>query len=193
MGNLASVYNAFKKIGFEAKIINNSSEISKYDKIVLPGVGAFKDAMDHLKEFNFIDEIKKHVEKEKPLLGICLGMQLLFKSSEEFGQNDGLGLINGQVVKFNIPNSDLKIPHMGWNQISWKKDSILCKGLSQSTYLYFVHSYHAQCEDSYAIGKTHYGYNFVSAVEHNNIFGFQPHPEKSHESGLKILKNYAEF
>ena len=190
MGNLASVYNACSKFTKDLKIVKNADDLKNLDKIILPGVGAYKDAMQHLEDSGLKDAILDFANSKKPLLGICLGMQLLFESSEEFGYTKGLGLIEGKVVKFDKSKmgSDLKIPHMGWNKIV-NKDNPLFKNL-QNPYLYFVHSYHVVTDDKYTIATTNYGYDFVSAVNKNNIFGFQPHPEKSHNNGLKILENF---
>lgn len=190
MGNLASVYNACSKFTKDLKIVKNADDLKNLDKIILPGVGAYKDAMQHLEDSGLKDAILDFANSKKPLLGICLGMQLLFESSEEFGYTKGLGLIEGKVVKFDKSKmgSDLKIPHMGWNKIV-NKDNPLFKNL-QNPYLYFVHSYHVITDDKYTISTTNYGYDFVSAVNKDNIFGFQPHPEKSHNNGLKILENF---
>ncbi|MCT7496097.1 imidazole glycerol phosphate synthase subunit HisH [Aliarcobacter cryaerophilus] len=190
MGNLASVYNACSKFTKDLKIVKNADDLKNLDKIILPGVGAYKDAMQHLEKSSLKDAILDFANSKKPLLGICLGMQLLFESSEEFGYTKGLGLIEGKVVKFDKSKmgSDLKIPHMGWNKIV-NKDNPLFKNL-QNPYLYFVHSYHVVTDDKYTIATTNYGYDFVSAVNKDNIFGFQPHPEKSHNNGLKILENF---
>ena len=190
MGNLASVYNACSKFTKDVKIVKESSEIKNLDKLILPGVGAYKDAMEHLESSNLKNAILDFASSGKPLLGICLGMQLLFDSSEEFGYTKGLGLIEGKVVKFDKDKmqENLKIPHMGWNKII-NKQNPLFKDL-KDPYLYFVHSFHAKTKEEYIIGETTYGYNFVSAVNKNNIFGFQPHPEKSHNNGLKILENF---
>lgn len=190
MGNLASVYNACSKFTKDLKIVKNADDLKNLDKIILPGVGAYKDAMQHLEKSGLKDAILDFANSKKPLLGICLGMQLLFESSEEFGYTKGLGLIEGKVVKFDKSkmSSDLKIPHMGWNKIV-NKDNPLFKNL-QNPYLYFVHSYHVITDDKYTIATTNYGYDFVSAVNKDNIFGFQPHPEKSHNNGLKILENF---
>ncbi|HAC70644.1 MAG TPA: imidazole glycerol phosphate synthase subunit HisH, partial [Arcobacter skirrowii] len=180
MGNLASVYNACSKFTKDLKIVKNADDLKNLDKIILPGVGAYKDAMQHLENSGLKDAILDFANSKKPLLGICLGMQLLFESSEEFGYTKGLGLIEGKVVKFDKSkmSSDLKIPHMGWNK-TVNKDNPLFKNL-QNPYLYFVHSYHVVTDDKYTIATTNYGYDFVSAVNKDNIFGFQPHPEKSH-------------
>ena len=195
MGNLASVINAFAKIGVDATLESDPSKLSQYDKLILPGVGAFGDAMDHLKENGMDEAVKTFAATGKPLLGICLGMQLLFESSEEFGQTEGLGLIPGKVVAFDEEKFDhpLKVPHMGWNELFQQKQTPLFAQLPEDFYLYFVHSFHAVCDDAYAIGKTHYGYEFVSAVQNGNIYGIQPHPEKSHENGLKIIENFAKL
>ena len=193
MGNLRSVQNAFSKIGESSTIIKDPDALKNFDRVVLPGVGAFGDAMEHLKEYGLDQAIKEFTNSGKPFLGVCLGMQLLFDNSEEFGTHNGLSLIDGDVKLFDKEKfqTPLKVPHMGWNEIITKK-SPLFKGLDEKFYLYFVHSYHVVCADEYVIGKTHYGYDFTSAVCKENIYGFQPHPEKSHENGLKILKNFTE-
>jgi len=201
MGNLASVINAFAKIGANARLESDPTKLAQYDKLILPGVGAFGDAMEHLKENGMDKAVIAYAQSGKPLLGICLGMQLLFESSEEFGAHKGLGLIPGKVVAFDEAKFDHphKVPHMGWNELFQQavgaNPSVcpLFEGLDKDFYLYFVHSYHAVCDDTYAIGKTHYGYEFVSAVQNNNIYGIQPHPEKSHENGLKIIENFAKL
>jgi glutamine amidotransferase len=192
MGNLASVLNACKLIGADAHIVSDPTKLKLYDKAILPGVGAFKDAMRSLEETNMIDSIKEFASSGKPMLGICLGMQLLFESSQEFGQTQGLGLIPGKVVAFDKTKMDMqnhKVPHVGWNKLFINKNSKLFKGLDDP-YLYFVHSFHVVTNDKYIIGTTHYGYNFTSSVQKDNIYGFQPHPEKSHDNGIVILKNF---
>ena len=195
MGNLASVINAFAKVGADATLESDPSKLSRYDKLILPGVGAFGDAMEHLRSNGMDKAVKAYAQSGKPLLGICLGMQLLFESSEEFGSTQGLGLIPGKVVAFDEVKFDhpQKVPHMGWNELFVQKDTALFNELGKDFYLYFVHSFHAQCDDKYTIGKTHYGYEFVSAVQNDNIYGIQPHPEKSHENGLKIIENFAKL
>ena len=192
MGNLASVINAFNSLGVDAKVESNPSKLKEYDKLILPGVGAFGDAMEHLKENNMDKAIIEYAKSRKPLLGICLGMQLLFESSNEFGEHKGLGLIEGKVEAFNEKAFDhpLKVPHIGWNELFIQKENPLFKDLEDEFYLYFVHSFHIKCDDKYTIGKTHYGYKFVSAVNKDNIYGIQPHPEKSHKNGLKIIENF---
>ena len=192
MGNLASVQNAFTKLGEDTVVVSNPQKFKEYDKLILPGVGAFGDAMQHLREREMIDALREYANSSKPMLGICLGMQLLFESSEEFGEHKGLGLIKGHVKKFDSSkfSEPLKIPHMGWNRM-FTKEHPLFKALDEEHYLYFVHTYHVECENEEdIIGRTNYGYEFTSAVAHNNILGIQPHPEKSHENGLKILENF---
>jgi len=195
MGNLASVINAFAKVGVDATLERDPSKLNQYDKLILPGVGAFGDAMEHLQSNGMDEAVKSFANTGKPLLGICLGMQLLFESSQEFGTTQGLGLIPGNVVAFDEAKFDhpQKVPHMGWNELFVQHETPLFNGLNQDFYLYFVHSFHAQCDDKYAIGKTHYGYEFVSAVQNDNIYGIQPHPEKSHNNGLKIIENFTKL
>jgi len=192
MGNLASVKNAFAKLGQEAVVESDPTKFQEYDKLILPGVGAFGDAMQHLKERNMVEAIQAFAKSGKPMLGICLGMQLLFESSEEFGSHRGLSLIKGKVIHFEKQKFEepLKIPHMGWNRM-FTKEHPLFENLDDAHYLYFVHTYHVVCEDTDdIIGETYYGYKFTSAVAHNNIMGIQPHPEKSQDNGLKILENF---
>lgn len=190
MGNLASVYNACHLIDAKATIVKDPNELKSFDRIILPGVGAFADAMEHLNETGMKEAIYEFSKTGKPMIGICLGMQLLFESSQEFGHTQGLGLIDGEVVKFDKSkmHEDIKIPHMGWNTIINKEHSLF-DGL-ENPYLYFVHSYHAQTKEENIIGKTVYGYEFASAVNKDNVYGFQPHPEKSHDNGIKILENF---
>ncbi|GAX88327.1 glutamine amidotransferase [Lebetimonas natsushimae] len=190
MGNLASVKNAFDKIGTKAEIVSVPDKLKNYDKLIFPGVGAFGDAMEHLKTTGMDEAIKEYINSGKYVLGVCLGMQLLFERSEEFGAHEGLGIIEGEVVRFDKEKVGAhKIPHMGWNKMFFNKKSPLFNDLD-NPYLYFVHSYHVVCDNKYVIGKTIYGYEFVSAVNKDNVFGFQPHPEKSHNAGLKILENF---
>ena len=192
-GNIKSVINAFKFLGHECVLLSEPGSLKEHSHIVLPGVGAFGEAMKKLK-FNGMDEaIKEAVKNGKAFIGICLGMQLLFEKSFEFGEHEGLSLLPGEVVKFDEAKFDkpLKIPHVGWNTLEFKQNSPLRLGLKELEYLYFVHSYHVACDDKFALAKTTYGYEFTSAVQHENLFGFQPHPEKSHEVGLKILENFA--
>ncbi len=195
MGNLRSVYNAFEKIGKKVDIVKDADKLKFYDKIFLPGVGAFGDAVNYLDETGMRDAVVSFASSGKPLLGVCLGMQLLFDKSYEFGETKGLGLIPGEIIGFDKTKfqKKLKVPHMGWNEIFIQKNSLLLQDIKDETYLYFVHSFHATCEDKYIVAKTNYGYAFPSVVQKDNIFGFQPHPEKSHDNGLKILKNFVEL
>jgi len=192
MGNLASVKNAFAKLGKDTVVESNPEKFKDYDKLILPGVGAFGDAMEHLRDRDMIDALKEYASSGKYMLGICLGMQLLFESSEEFGKRDGLGLIKGEVTRFDTSkfSEALKIPHMGWNRM-FTKEHPLFEKLDKEHYLYFVHTYHVNCTDEENIlGQTNYGYDFTSAVAKDNILGIQPHPEKSHKNGLQILENF---
>ncbi len=196
MGNLGSVMNAFEKIGAKAALVKDPEKLKNFDKVVLPGVGAFPDAMEHLNSSFMKDAILEFAKSGKIILGTCLGMQLLFQSSQEFKTTKGLSLIDGEVVAFDkskFDNPNLKIPHMGWNELFVKKDTPLFKGLPKDFYLYFVHSFHVKTKDEFIIGETFYGYKFASAVNKENIFGFQPHPEKSHNIGLKILENFTKI
>ncbi len=194
IGNLASVQNAILKVGESAKIESDPSKLKDYDKIILPGVGAFGDAMEHLQKSGMQEAILDFVKSGKFLLGICLGMQLLFQKSYEFGEHFGLGLLEGEIIHFEKATlkKGEKIPHMGWNLVKKVKNSALLEGLEDSFYLYFVHSYYLG-ESKNAIGMSHYGIDFVSIVQKENIFGIQPHPEKSHNVGLKILKNFVKL
>lgn len=192
MGNLASVQNAFGVLGEKVVIESDPDKLQHYDRIILPGVGAFADAMDHLKSNGMNEAVSEYAKSGKYLLGICLGMQLLFDSSEEFGVNTGLGLVPGRVVAFDTSrfHTPLKVPHMGWNRM-FTKEHPLFEGLDEAHYLYFVHSYHAlPSHEVNSIGESIYGYRFTSAVARDNIMGIQPHPEKSHRNWLNILKNF---
>ena len=192
-GNIKSVINAFKFLDKKCVLVSEPESLKEYSHIVLPGVGAFGEAMKKLKFKGMDEAIKEAVKNGKAFIGICLGMQLLFEKSYEFGEHEGLGLIAGEVIKFDEAKFDkpLKIPHVGWNTLSFNQNSPLGLGLNELEYLYCVHSYHVVCDDKFALAKTTYGYEFTSAVQHENLFGFQPHPEKSHEVGLKILENFA--
>ncbi|MCD8212580.1 MAG: imidazole glycerol phosphate synthase subunit HisH [Campylobacter sp.] len=191
-GNIKSVINAFNYVGYDCELVSRPEALKNYDRIVLPGVGAFGEAMARLRAENMDDAIKEFVCSGRAFLGVCLGMQLLFDRSFEFGSNEGLGLIKGEAVKFDTNKFDqaLKIPHIGWNALEFTRQMPINAGLKSIEYLYFVHSYHAVCDDKFVLAKTGYGYDFVSAVAHENIYGFQPHPEKSHDVGLKILENF---
>ncbi len=192
-GNLHSVKNALDFLGAESIITSNASEILKADKVILPGVGAFGDAMVSLKQRGLVSVIKKTVESKKPLLGICLGLQLMFSESEENEGVLGLGIFKGKVVK--IPDKEnLKIPHMGWNDLKVVKKSKILKDLGNEPFVYFVHSYYIKPEDESVISAyTDYGSRLGISVEKDNVFATQFHPEKSGKTGLKILKNFIEL
>ena len=191
MGNLGSVKNALDSLNIESVITDDIEIIKKADKLILPGVGAFKEAMENLKKLNLIDTIKEEVKKGKPILGICLGMQLLFSSSEEYGLTEGLSILEGKIIHFK--ENGLKIPHMGWNNLSIPANTKLFKGLN-NPYVYFVHSYHLVTDNKdYLLTKTTYGYEFSCAVEYKNIYATQFHPEKSGDVGLQILKNFGDL
>lgn len=190
MGNLRSVEKALAKLGFEAKLVSTPAEVQGADKLVLPGVGAFGDAMKGLHERGLVEPVREYARSGRPLMGICLGMQIFFESSEEDPGIEGLGLIPGTVKRFT--QSGMKIPHMGWNDLKILNGSKLLSGLGNSPYVYFVHSYYVAPNDAaVAAATTRYGDEFVSAVETGNLWGTQFHPEKSQEHGLKILQNFA--
>lgn len=191
MGNLRSVQKAFESIGIYPIITSNISEIESSHGIVLPGVGAFPDAMTNLKKLNLDEAVKKEVQKGKPLIGICLGMQLLFEESEEIKPTYGLGLIKGSVKKFEV---DLKIPQIGWNDLSIPRKCEVLNGIDEGEYVYFVHSYYADLSDETNLNAyCNYGIKVPAVVSKNNVFGLQFHPEKSGEVGIKMLKNFGEL
>ena len=195
MGNLSSVQKKFKKIGIEATISHEYEKISQADKLILPGVGHFKKAVENLKSLGLWDVLNESaLIKKIPVMGICLGMQLMAQRSEE-GYTDGFGWFNADIVRFNVADNLIhKVPHIGWNTIQQAKQSILLNNVSPSAEYYFVHSYHAKANNpSEVLSYSNYEYEFVSAMEKNNIFGFQFHPEKSHEYGEQILKNFADL
>lgn len=194
MGNVGSIINMLYKIGVPSILTNDIEQIKKADKLILPGVGAFDIGMQRLKESGLTDVIKKHaIEDQKPLLGICLGMQMLGRKSEE-GKESGLGLIPFDNKRFIFEsNTQLKIPHMGWDiAVTTEKDNPLITGLNPVQRYYFVHSYHAVCDsEENALMRCEYGYSFVAAVKKGNIYGVQFHPEKSHKFGMALLENFA--
>jgi len=198
IANISSVEKALKKISQQYFIANKSEDLEKATHIILPGVGAFEEGMKRLKEKNFIEAIKKEVlENKKPILGVCLGMQLLFSGSEE-GETPvkGLGLIKGEVKKFKFSeDKKLKIPHIGWNEVFFKGEiPKIFDGIEKNSCFYFLHSYHATSdEENICKAFTNYGYDFISAIQKENIFGVQFHPEKSQKKGLKLLKNFCEI
>ena len=238
-GNIQSVMNALDFCSAKFCLVRSGEELLSCDKALLPGVGAFGEAMDKLRASGMDDAIKEFVASGRYFLGICLGMQLLFEQSEEFGARSGLGILPGRVVKFdktkfNIRGAEsrsenmkfrknmkfgsgeaefnpdgaesgersgqnfaraesLKIPHVGWNSAHFIKRSPINVGLSEFEYLYFVHSYHVLCAREITLASTFYGYEFASAIWRENVFAFQPHPEKSHDAGIKIIKNFTEL
>ena len=187
MGNLRSVQKAFEYLGNKAVITQQPSEIQKADKVVLPGVGAFRDAMQTIKQKGIDKVLYDVVEQKKPLLGICLGMQMFFEKSYEYGEHKGLGILQGEIVK--VPEN-VKIPHMGWNSLNIKKKSPLFEGLSEEPYVYFVHSYHLNTEADIVSATTYYGKEIQVAAQKENVFALQFHPEKSGDVGLNILQNF---
>ena len=191
LGNLYSIKNILKHIDADSVITSDPSEIRNADKIILPGVGKFDEGMNNLTSSGLDDVIKEEAIKGKPILGICLGMQLLGISSEE-GTCEGLGLVDFKTVRFNFPdNIDKKIPHMGWERVQMK-ESPLTNGLGSNQRYYFVHSYHALCkQEGTAIITCNYGYEFAAGVRKGNIYGVQFHPEKSHRFGMRLLENFA--
>lgn len=204
MGNLRSVEKGFLKVGAEVKVTNRPEDVIDADGVVLPGVGAFKDCMRELTDLKLIDAVAEVVNQGKPYLGICLGLQVLFSESEEFGRCRGLDVLKGKVVKFdfnagayaNKPQSQpLKVPHMGWNALNIKKDdNPLFAGIPDKSYFYFVHSYYVAPEEASIISTTtDYGIEFTSSVRKDNIFAVQFHPEKSQALGLRILKNFGDI
>lgn len=195
-GNIKSIQNMLKKIGVQSKMSSDSSEILEADKLIIPGVGHFDYGMQQMKTSGLIETLNTKVLEEKtPVLGICLGAQLLGKGSEE-GNEPGLGWLNMDVVKFDVSkiDSQFKVPHMGWNEVNYVKPSALTKDLEGTQRYYFVHTYHMVTKDKNdTLGESHYGYDFVAAVESDNIFGVQFHPEKSHKFGMKLLTNFAKI
>jgi glutamine amidotransferase len=193
MGNLRSVQKGFEKVGHAAAITSDPRELAAADKIVLPGVGAFGDAMSELRRRELVPPIRDAIEGGKPFLGICLGLQLLFDVGYEGGEFEGLGVLRGKVVRFDLP-APLKVPHMGWNRGAIKSRAPLLDGIADGTFFYFVHSYYVVPEDAGLVAiETEYGHPFCAAVWRDNLFATQFHPEKSQTDGLRILKNFADL
>lgn len=191
-GNLHSVHNALKFLGVECVITSDAEDILGADKVILPGVGAFGDAMARLSEHGLVEVIHEVVRRNIPLLGVCLGLQLMFEESEEAPGVSGLGIFKGKIVK--IPDKGLKIPHMGWNDLEIVKESKILKNLGENQFVYFVHSYYLKTKDEDVVSAyTSYGERLGISVERGNVFATQFHPEKSGKTGLKILKNFAEL
>ena len=191
MGNLRSVEKGFLKVGVDAKVVSDPQSVNDADAVVLPGVGAFRDCMRNLDQMKLIEPILNSIRKGKPYLGICLGLQMLFTESEEFGIYKGLDVLKGKVVRFQI---DLKVPHMGWNTVRVLRRPPIFDNIDDNSYFYFVHSYYVlPYDDGITAGTTDYGINFTSMVWKDNIVATQFHPEKSQDTGLKILKNFGDF
>lgn len=193
MGNLRSVQKGLERVGFDAVVTRDVTQIQSSRGVVLPGVGAFNACMENLGKFGLIEPIRDVVRQQKPFLGICLGFQLLFSESEEFGKQKGLDLFPGRVVGFHT-RQDLKVPHMGWNRIDKKLDSPFLEGISSGDYVYFVHSLYVVPDDcSIVATTTDYGEAFASSIATERLFACQFHPEKSQELGLRILANFGRF
>jgi len=198
MGNLRSVQKALEFVGAKVIVTHDPDLILNADSVVLPGVGAFKDCMANLNKLKLVDPIRKFVDSGKPFLGICLGLQVLFEESAEYGPVAGLGILPGKVIKFSGGSSEtkngqpIKIPHMGWNKVEIKKKDPLFDKVDAAPYFYFVHSYYVVPEDKNMIATvTNYGVEFVSGIQHKNIYAFQFHPEKSQALGLSILERFS--
>ena len=199
VGNLFSLLSSLNYVGLDTKLTNNIEEIKNAKGIILPGVGAFRDAIGNLEKYGLKETLINEAKNGKPFLGICLGMQMLFEKSYEYGEYEGLGLINGTVeeIKKYIPeNSDLKIPHMGWNSLiineRFKDDKIL-KDIDNNEYVYYVHSYFAKTDTKNIVTYSEYGTKIPGIVKNENVYGMQFHPEKSGDTGLKLLKNWGEL
>jgi glutamine amidotransferase len=193
MGNLRSVQKGFEKGGHEAIISGDPRDVAQAERVVLPGVGAFGDAMAELRRRQLIAPIKEAIAEGKPFLGICLGLQLLFDVGYEGTVQEGLGILPGEVVRFRLP-PEFKVPHMGWNEVHFRRRAPIFAGLDEGVHCYFVHSFYVVPRDEHIIAtETHYGIPFCSSIWKGNLFATQFHPEKSQSVGLKILKNFAEL
>jgi glutamine amidotransferase len=191
MGNLRSIHKAFEHVGHPACVTRSPAAIADASHVVLPGVGAFPDCMRNLDRFNLIEPIHQAIRSGKPFLGICLGLQLLFTEGEEFGPHPGLAVLKGRVVRFPAGVQELKIPHMGWNQVRRVKPLALFSGIAEGAYFYFVHSYYVVPEDQALVATTTgYGLEFVSSIQQENLFACQFHPEKSQAAGLMLLRSF---
>jgi imidazole glycerol-phosphate synthase subunit HisH len=193
MGNLRSVQKAFEKVGHQAVVTSDPAQVAAAAKVVLPGVGAFEDAAAELRRLDLVKPVLQAIDSGKPFLGICLGLQLLFDVSYENGRHEGLGVLRGECVRFDLPEQ-YAVPHMGWNQLDVRRPAPVLSGVAEGAYVYFVHSYYVVPKDAAVIAtETDYGRPFCSMVWRDNIFATQFHPEKSQADGLKILKNFAEL
>ena len=197
MGNLRSVQKAFERVGHRAVVTRDPAEIHRASRVVLPGVGAFGDCMDNLTRYQLVEPIRRAIDEGKPFLGICLGLQLLFTESEEFGIHQGLNILSGRIRRFPIsPDSatNLKVPHMGWNTISIQQPAPLLEGIVSGSHVYFVHSFYVLPDDSaVTCTVTEYGIPFVSSIWKDNIFASQFHPEKSQRVGLRLFYNFGNW
>lgn len=193
MGNLRSVQKGFERVGYQAMISSDPLEIAKADKLVLPGVGAFGDAMSELRQRNLIEPIREVIRAGRPFLGICLGLQLLFDVSYEGGEHEGFGILPGKVIRFELPEA-YKVPHMGWNQAIVRHRAPILKNIADGTHFYFVHSYYVVPDDPEVVAiEADYGRPFCAMVWRDNLFATQFHPEKSQQHGLQLLRNFAEL
>ena len=194
VGNLFSLKSSLTSIGTDVDYTGDPEEIRKADKLILPGVGAFRDARQALRDTGLDEVVIEEAKKGKPLMGICLGMQMLFDKSYEYGEYEGLGLVPGEIVGMEgrIP-ADLSIPHIGWNELHMKNESPLLKNVKEGDYVYFVHSYYAETPEQYLLATTDYGIEMTAAVQNGNVYGCQFHPEKSSDVGLSILKAFCEL
>ena len=193
MGNLRSVQKGFEKVGHQATVTSDPAEVARAEKVVLPGVGAFEDAMAELRRRGLVDPVLAAIDSGKPFLGICLGLQLLFDTGFENGKHEGLGVLRGEVVRFEL-SAEYSVPHMGWNQLSIARRAPILEGIDEGTYFYFVHSYYVVPRDPGVIATmTDYPEPFCSMIWRDNLFATQFHPEKSQADGLRMLKNFAEL
>jgi imidazole glycerol-phosphate synthase subunit HisH len=192
MGNLRSVQKGFERVGVAAEVTSDAERIAAAAGVVLPGVGAFGACMENLTAAGLIEPVREAIASGRPFLGICVGLQLLFEESEEFGPVAGLGILRGRCRRFpHSDDVDLRVPHMGWNQIDKRQPSPLLEGIDDGAFVYFVHSYYAEAEDRAVVAaSTTYGVEFVASVARDNLYGCQFHPEKSQQVGLKILENF---
>ncbi|MDP6636599.1 MAG: imidazole glycerol phosphate synthase subunit HisH [Phycisphaerae bacterium] len=198
MGNIRSVHRALERAGGDTQLVTNPDQLARVDKIVLPGVAAFEDAITQLRSQELLEPIVQAVKQGSPYLGFCLGLQLLFDVSYENGEHQGMGLVSGEVVRFDLADqtSDLplRVPHMGWNRIEWDRPCPMLEGIDSGSYVYFAHSYHvAPTNEKVIATSTEYGYSFTSAVWKDNIFATQFHPEKSQAVGLRLLENFVKM
>ncbi len=201
MGNLRSVHKAMEKMGFQAVITQDATALEKAEGLIVPGVGAYGRAMENLRQLGLVKPISEFVESGKPFLGICLGLQLLFSGSEEFGFQKGLSILKGRVVRFpfsqageSSPQNSLKVPHMGWNAVHVQRRPFALDGIPDEAYFYFVHSYYPIPDEQEIVATTtDYGGEFVSSISLGNLFACQFHPEKSQSLGLKILQNFGNW